>query len=83
MGGWKNDSMKGVMRMHYDRTTSVYRPISPDYELSREDVVGMLSLVEQDKLPRLTLEEQQELRAFRRTVWGTASVKNREKGKAT
>ena len=79
MGGWKNDSVKGAMRMHYDRTTSVYHPIRSDYELSKEDVVGMLSLVEQDKLPRLTTEEQQKLRTFRRTVLGTVSVKNRER----
>jgi hypothetical protein len=75
MGGWKNDKAKGAMRMHYDRTTSVYLPIAPQFELSRENVVSMLSLVEQDALPRLTPEELQEFRSFRRTVWGTESVK--------
>ena len=78
MGGWKNGSAKGAMRMHYDRTKSMYRPIDPQYDLTRADVVGMLSLVEQDLLPRLTEEEAYALRSFRRTVWGTESVKKRE-----
>ena len=42
MGGWKNDPAKGAMRMLYDRTTSTYLPIDPQFELSREDVVSML-----------------------------------------
>jgi len=80
MGGWKNSSANGAMRMHYDRTTSVYSPIDPQLELTKGDVVSMLSLVEQGKLPRLTEEEAQTLRSFRRVVWGTESVsKRREK----
>ena len=64
--------------MHYDRTISVYRPIDSRYELTRADVVSMLSLVEQQKLPQLTQEESQELKAFRRKVWGTESVSRRK-----
>jgi hypothetical protein len=64
---------------NYDRTTSVYRPIDPQFELTKDDVVSMLSLVEQDKLPRLTEEEARTLRSFRRVVWGTESVSKREK----
>jgi hypothetical protein len=81
MGGWKNGSASGAMRMHYDRTTSVYRPIDTQLELTKEDVVSMLSLVEQDKLPRLTEDEAQTLRSFRRVVWGTETV-NKRKEKA-
>ena len=77
MGGWKNGSSKGAMRMHYDRTVSVYRPIDLRYELTRADVVSMLSLVEQQKLPHLTPEESQVLKSFRRTVWGTETVGRR------
>jgi hypothetical protein len=79
MGGWKNDAAKGAMKMHYDRTTSAYLPIDPQFELSKGDVIRMLSLVEQEALPRLTSDELQELRSFRRTVWGTESVKRRER----
>ena len=64
------------MRMHYDRTVSVYRPIDKEFELSREDVVSMLSLVEQQKLPQLTKEEAATLKSFRRSVWGTESKSN-------
>jgi hypothetical protein len=78
MGGWKNDTEKGAMRMHYDRTVSVYRPIDSKYELSRGDVVSMLSLVEQQKLPQLTDEEAAILKSFRRSVWGTESKSNRK-----
>ena len=78
MGGWKNGSSKGAMRMHYDRTVSVYRPIDSRYELTRADVVSMLSLVEQQKLPQLTPEESQVLKSFRRTVWGTETVGRRK-----
>ena len=77
MGGWKNGSSKGAMRMHYDRTISVYRPIDLQYELTRADVVSMLSLVEQQKLPQLTPEESRVLKSFRRTVWGTVTVNRR------
>jgi hypothetical protein len=78
MGGWKNGAEKGAMRMHYDRTVSVYRPIDSKYELSREDVVSMLSLVEQQKLPQLTEEEAATLKSFKRSVWGTESKCNRK-----
>jgi hypothetical protein len=77
MGGWKSGANKGAMRMHYDRTISVYRSIETKYELSRADVVSMLSLVEQQKLPQLNQAECQVLRSFRRTVWGTVSVSRR------
>jgi hypothetical protein len=80
MGGWKNGAEKGAMRMHYDRTVSVYRPIDKEFELSREDVVSMLSLVEQQKLPQLTKEEAATLKSFRRSVWGTES-KSKAKAK--
>ena len=70
-GGWANPSKKGAMKMHYDRSTSVYRPLDPQYALSREDVIGMLSLVEQGNLPKLSSRELYELRHFRRSVWGT------------
>jgi hypothetical protein len=70
-GGWADPSKKGAMKMHYDRSTSVYRPLDPQYALSREDVIGMLSLVEQGNLPKLSTRELYELRHFRRSVWGT------------
>ena len=68
------------MRMYYDRTVSMYRPINSKYELSREDLVSMLSLVEQQKLPHLTKEEAATLKSFRRSVWGTES-KSKAKAK--
>ena len=77
MGGWKNGASKGAMRMHYDRTISVYRSIETKYELTRADVVSMLSLVEQQKLPQLSQAECLVLKSFRRTVWGTISVSKR------
>ena len=80
MGGWKNGAAKGAMRMHYDRTISVYRPIEKKFELSREDVVSMLSLIEQQKLPQLTKEEAATLKSFRRSVWGTESKGNAKSG---
>jgi len=65
-----NASRKGAMRVHYDRTTSVYRPINPEFALTREDVVGMLSVYEQSLLPRLTPAELATLGRFQRTNWG-------------
>jgi hypothetical protein len=70
-GGWADPSKKGAMKMHYDRSTSVYRPLDPEYTLTRDDVIGMLSLVEQGNLPKLSIGELYELRHFRRSVWGT------------
>jgi hypothetical protein len=78
MGGWKNGGSKGTMRMHYDRTMSVYRTIETKYELTRADVVSMLPLEEQQKLPQPSQAECLVLKSFRRTVWGTVSASKRK-----
>ena len=70
MGGWVNATRTGAMRVHYDRTTSVYRPINPQFALTRDDVVSMLSIHEQSLLPRHTAYELAALSRFQRTIWG-------------
>ena len=74
MGGWTDSSSKGAMKMHYDRTSSVYRSIALEHALTRADIVSMLSLHEQDQLPKLSSEDLTVLRNFRRVVWGTSST---------
>ena len=69
MGGWVDATQRGAMRVHYDRTTSVYRAINPEFALTRKDVVAMLSVHEQSLLPRHTPAELEALGRFQRTVW--------------